>query len=309
LTKEEYFSHGKLLLSGEFLVMEGATALAMPLKYGQKISVREGKDGQSILNWTSKYQSKKWFDARFDLRELEILETNDPVRAGFIRKILLAALGNNPLFMNKMEGKEVIASLDFDPDWGWGSSSTLTSNIAMWSETNPFDIFFETQEGSGYDIACARAGSPILYTMNGNSPIIKEVRLRKAITPFIYFAYLGHKQSTADGLRSYRQSRVFDTSDIQSISDISLEMVNADGLNDLNALIREHERIISKVIQKRPVKETLFSDFPGEVKSLGTWGGDFIMMTYEDGKKGLQDYLGKKDLDKLFSFDDITLNA
>jgi hypothetical protein len=27
------------------------------------------------------------------------------------------------------------------------------------------------------------------------------------------------------------------------------------------------------------VKEVLFSDFPGSIKSLGAWGGDFILVT------------------------------
>jgi mevalonate kinase len=304
LTKEVYFSHGKLLLSGEFLVLEGATALAVPLKAGQHLQLSEIKD-PSILEWVSKHGDQKWFECKYHLRDLEIIDSSDNSRAEFIRKILISAIKNNNLFSKKLEGKRAEAILDFNPDWGWGSSSTLISNIALWSETNPFDLFFDTQEGSAYDIACARASSPILYTMNRNSPTIKEVSLKKAVTPFIYFAYLGHKQSTADGIRSYRQSRIFDKMDIQSISEISLEMVNATDIKDFNALIKEHERIIARVIQKRPVKQELFADFPGEVKSLGTWGGDFIMMTFEGNKQELKEYLQPKKLDKLFSYSEI----
>jgi mevalonate kinase len=306
LTKEVYFSHGKLLLSGEFLVLEGATALAVPLKSGQHLKIYEGKD-PSILEWASIHGNQSWFECKYHLRELEIIESTDKGRAEFIRKILISGIKNNELFSNKLEGKRVEAILDFDPAWGWGSSSTLISNISLWSECNPFDLFFDTQEGSGYDIACARASSPILYTMNRNSPAIREVRLKKAVTPFIYFVYLGHKQSTADGIRLYRQSRVFDKMDIQSISEISFEMVKATELKDFNALIREHERIISRVIQKRPVKQELFTDFPGEVKSLGTWGGDFIMMTFEGEEQELKDYLELKKLDKIFSFREIAI--
>jgi mevalonate kinase len=306
LTKEIFFSHGKLLLSGEFLVLEGATALAVPLKSGQHLNVSEGKD-PSILEWTSKHGKRQWFECKYHLRELEIINSSDMGRAEFIRKILASGIKNNTLFPHKLEGKKVEAILDFDPAWGWGSSSTLTSNIALWSETNPFDLFFDTQEGSGYDIACARASSPILYTMNRNSPAITEVSLKKAVTPYIYFVYLGHKQSTADGIRLYRQSRIFDKMDIQSISEISLEMVKATDLEDFNALIKEHEKIIARVIQKRPVKQELFADFPGEVKSLGTWGGDFVMMTFEGDEQELKNYLQPKKLNNVFSFAEIVI--
>ena len=306
MTKEAYFSHGKLLLSGEFLVLEGATALAVPLKAGQHLKVFEGTD-PAALEWVSKHGDQQWFDCKYNLRDLEIIDSSDQDRADFIRKILMSGIKTNQLFSNKLEGKKVEAILDFDPGWGWGSSSTLISNIALWSETNPFNLFFDTQEGSGYDIACARASSPILYTMNRNSPIIREVNLKKAVTPFIYFVYLGHKQSTADGIRSYRQSRVFDKMDIHSISEISLEMVKATDLKDFNELIREHERIIARVIRKRPVKQELFADFPGEVKSLGTWGGDFVMMSFEDDEQDLKNYLLSKKLDKIFSFREIAI--
>ena len=306
MTKQAYFSHGKLLLSGEFLVLEGATALAVPLKKGQHLNIHDSKD-PGILIWVSKHGKDKWFECRYHLRELEIIQSTDKARAEFIRKILISGIKNNHLFSNELEGKSVEAALDFNPAWGWGSSSTLISNIAFWSETNPFDLFFDTQEGSGYDIACARASSPILYAMNRNTPSITEVKLKKAVTPYIYFVYLGHKQSTADGIRLYRQSRVFDKMDIQGITEISLEMVKATDLEDFNALIKEHEKIIGKVIQKKPVKQELFSDFPGEVKSLGTWGGDFVMMTFEGDEQELIDYLRQRKLDKLFSYREIAI--
>ena len=306
MIKNSYFSNGKLLLSGEFLVLEGATALALPLKYGQHLKISPG-DNPNLLQWESKYKSSQWFDASYDIREMELLKSSDPERGKFIQKLLINALRNNPKFIRKLEGKNVEALLDFDPDWGWGSSSTLISNIAYWSETNPFDLFFNTQEGSAYDIACARASTPILYQMGSNSPSIQEVSLKKALLPHLFFIYLGRKQNTAEGIRAYRQTRVFDKLDIQSISEITMDMIRTSDIRDFNMLIREHERIIAKVIRKKPVQDEYFSDFEGAVKSLGTWGGDFIMMTYEGDKTALVKYLQGKKLDKVFSYSEIAL--
>ena len=44
-------------------------------------------------------------------------------------------------------------------------------------------------------------------------------------------------------------------------------------------MIDEHEQIISNIIQLETVKERLFSDYDGSIKSLGAWGGDFILAT------------------------------
>jgi len=38
------YSNGKLLLTGEYLVLEGATALAVPTKFGQDLKVEKIKE-------------------------------------------------------------------------------------------------------------------------------------------------------------------------------------------------------------------------------------------------------------------------
>ena len=34
---------------------------------------------------------------------------------------------------------------------------------------------------------------------------------------------------------------------------------------------------MSKLTSKEKIKDKLFNDFDGEIKSLGAWGGDFIL--------------------------------
>jgi hypothetical protein len=45
--------------------------------------------------------------------------------------------------------------------------------------------------------------------------------------------------------------------------------------------IEKHETIMSQILETATVKETLFFDFNGEIKSLGAWGGDFVMVFSE----------------------------
>ena len=45
-------------------------------------------------------------------------------------------------------------------------------------------------------------------------------------------------------------------------------------------LLVEHENLMSHVLQRDTIKESLFQMYAGGViKSLGAWGGDFVMVT------------------------------
>ena len=39
MEKQTFYSNGKLLLTGEYLVLNGAVALAIPTKFGQTLTI------------------------------------------------------------------------------------------------------------------------------------------------------------------------------------------------------------------------------------------------------------------------------
>ncbi|MGB5499701.1 MAG: GHMP kinase, partial [Maribacter sp.] len=49
--KREFYSNGKLLMTGEYAVLDGAKAWAIPTTYGQSLTVLE-TDSKKI-EWTS----------------------------------------------------------------------------------------------------------------------------------------------------------------------------------------------------------------------------------------------------------------
>jgi mevalonate kinase len=49
--KQTFYSNGKLLITGEYLVLDGAKAFALPTKFGQKLIIEE-TEGQ-IIHWKS----------------------------------------------------------------------------------------------------------------------------------------------------------------------------------------------------------------------------------------------------------------
>jgi len=61
---QTFYSHGKLLISAEYAVLDGAQALALPTKFGQKLKV-ESTSG-NLIHWKSISNCGKiWFETEF----------------------------------------------------------------------------------------------------------------------------------------------------------------------------------------------------------------------------------------------------
>ena len=64
-----YHSHGKLLITGEYLVLDGAMALAVPTKLGQSLTVRP--ISQRVIQWKSTtVDQKTWLDFTLNLDQI-----------------------------------------------------------------------------------------------------------------------------------------------------------------------------------------------------------------------------------------------
>lgn len=81
-------------------------------------------------------------------------------------------------------------------------------------------------------------------------------------------------------------------------------MITSTSLIDFELLLKEHEAIIADIIQETPVQERLFADYFGQIKSLGAWGGDFILATGNDNTKT---YFEKKGYETVIPFDEMIL--
>ena len=68
---KEYYSNGKLLITGEYLVLDGAKALALPTKYGQYLTVTSGTNQE--IHWTSfDNDNSIWFQETILFSEIKI---------------------------------------------------------------------------------------------------------------------------------------------------------------------------------------------------------------------------------------------
>ena len=82
--------------------------------------------------------------------------------------------------------------------------------------------------------------------------------------------------------------RMNDYDEINTIADeisvLTQNMLNAESLEAFDEAMVKHEELMSSVLGYPTVKQLYFSDYKGAVKSLGAWGGDFVLATgnFED---------------------------
>lgn len=304
---KHYHGNGKLLLSGEYFVLDGALALALPTRQGQRLKVSYAPSEHKVLHWKS-YDSdgNLWFEAVFDIETFECLKEYASKKSLVLQKILQAARRMGKNFLKGKEYVLVETYLEFPRLWGLGTSSTLIHNVSRWAGVNPFELLFRTLGGSGYDIACAESEGPILYENDKeNGPRSREVTFDPPFKDQLYFVYLGKKQSSADGIKHYREQGENRQEIIEEVTEITKQLLKVQFLKPFEGLIRKHEEIIASALKMRRVKDIYFSDYWGEIKSLGAWGGDFILVTSSRTQEETQAYFRRKGFHTFLSYDEL----
>ena len=119
----------------------------------------------------------------------------------------------------------------------------------------------------------------------------------------ISFIFLNKKQNSYLEIKRF-QSLKKDLGLINEVSDLTKKIIASNTLNEFEELIDIHEKIIGNLIGVVPVKKQLFTDYNGSIKSLGAWGGDFIMAT-----KNNKNYFLNKGYHIVIPFNEIIKNS
>ncbi len=302
----EFHAHGKLLITGEYLVLKGALALAVPLYKGQTLTVDSTE--KPGLYWRAETSNNLWFDVKFD-DKLSIVESSDIKKAENLQQILQKALEQNPFIQDKLNFNSVTTLLEFDSNWGWGSSSTLLHLLAQWLEIDPYQLMDKTIGGSGYDIACAGANQPIFYRRRkGETPEITPAPFNPPFIHQIGIVYLNKKQSSSSQVKSFLKSASHDESLIDEISNLSKKITIEQEAHTFMNLIHQHEAIIAEATGLTPVQELLFSEFDGAVKSLGAWGGDFALFLSNKDYHSTKKWFESKGYPVIMPLEEVIIN-
>ena len=301
--KKEFYSNGKLLITAEYVILDGAKALALPTKFGQYLLVEDALN--KVINWTS-YDSDKsiWFKDIIKFSSIINKELFDETQnfKNTLIEILHEAYILNSNFITKADGYSITTELTFPKFWGLGTSSTLINNIAQWLQIDAFTLLKNSFGGSGYDIACAQNNTPILYQIIDDKPVVENIIFKPSFTKYIYFVYLNKKQSSKSAIASYYKKQASVAKTIEKINVITKLIIETKSELEFAEALKKHEKEMSLILELQTVQETLFKDFDGVIKSLGAWGGDFVMVVSKENptayftKKGFTIILPYKDM-------------
>jgi mevalonate kinase len=309
--KDQYFyGHGKLLLTGEYLVLEGAKALALPTKLGQSLSVKYSASFSPKLYWKSfDSNGNLWFEKVFEFWHFDLCEPHEQTpESMFLQNLLRQARFQNKHFLRDEQDVHVETRLGFPLSWGLGSSSTLIYNLAQWAYISPFELLFNTMGGSGYDIACAQSEGPIVYQVNNDGPLWATSDFNPSFKDSLYFVYLGVKQNSQTEVSRFKEKRGRYTEQIDELNHITEAMTDCSDLTTFERMIADHEKIIASILEQKTVKELRFDEYWGQVKSLGAWGGDFVLVTSDRSYDETKEYFAMKGYDTFFSYSELILD-
>lgn len=302
--KKTFYANGKLLITAEYLVLDGAKALALPTKFGQFLDV-EKCNNQQIVWQSFDYDGTLWFEDTIDFQEISNYNKNENNN---VKNTLIAILHHayilNPDFLKLADGYKITTRLTFPKSWGLGTSSTLISTIAQWLQIDAYKLLNNSFGGSGYDIACAQNNHPIVYHLVDKEPIIESASFNPQFSEHLYFVYLNKKQNSKEAIASYRKKQNELVQIIPVINQITDSLLQTTELAVFIDLLVQHENLLSEILGIKPVKKLLFPDFNGAIKSLGAWGGDFILVAASENPT---DYFVKKGHATIIRFKDMVL--
>lgn len=304
--KKEFYSNGKLLITGEYLVLDGAKAFALPTKFGQNLVVEKGNNQE--IKWKSfDSDGSIWFEDTFSFEDISKKKTFEEI--AYVKNTLIEILHEayllNPDLLHRDKGYKVTTTLSFPKNWGLGTSSTLINNIAQWLKIDAFVLLNNSFGGSGYDIACAQNDTPILYHLENGNPIVEKVTFEPKFTKNLNFVYLDKKQSSKAAIAFYHNNKNKGLAQIIAKNDaLTQQVLKAKNLQEFAFTLEEHEANMSNILEMNTIKESLFPDFNGVIKSLGAWGGDFVMVISIENPS---DYFEGKGFRTIVSYKDMIL--
>lgn len=281
-----YSASGKLLLWGEYLVLKGSLSFAIPLEQGQSLEVKS-TDTHSIF-WKSHEQGRLWFEAEFSL-DLRCIKSSDAEKAQQMQVLLQLIKNQHPQLFTS--GFDLDFNLDFNPQFGFGSSSTLIVLLSQWSGVDAYYLLENTWGGSAYDIASATATQAFIYDIK--QKITRTFSIPESITQYLLFIYLGQKQNSAKAVVDFK-SKTITAAQIQSMNQIVAAASTCNSIQEWEDNMQKSELFLAEILNTKTVKAQYFADYPFAIKSLGAWGGDFVMATCRNLEEGRQYFIQKQ---------------
>ncbi len=288
----KYYSSGKLLLTSEYMVLAGSLCLSLPTKLGQTMEVNQ--NAKNTISWKSfDNKGELWFSNEFKISDLEPTQSKNPGVEMRLTKLLSYIKKNGSIDFDNV-GYAIETHLQFDRNWGLGSSSTLVANLAKWADVDGIDLLHSAFQGSGYDVATGIENETILYQLL-DKPTWRSTVFNPSFSDELYFVYLGRKQNSEVEVNRFNKNTIT-KSQKKIFTDFTNSILTCTTINSFEQVLTEHEQALSNILHRQTIKEERFEDYPRSIKSLGAWGGDFILVT---GDEESQTYFKNKGYDTI----------
>jgi mevalonate kinase len=281
--------------------MKGAMALAIPAKLDQELNVIS--TNSDFVNWKSFNKNNQiWYEEKFFLDKGNLIYNSQKNKMSDLIVHLFDYIHtfNSP---EKSIGNEFIWKINFDRNWGLGSSSTLINNLSKWAKVNPYKLLFSVFNGSGYDIACCDKNNPIIFQKKDGYLTVSNTTFNPNFLNNLFLIYLNKKQDTQKSIQNFLKTDESFNEGINQINEIVHEIENVKNITTFESLIERHEKIIANILQTPTIQNEKFPDYNnGVIKSLGSWGGDFILAS---GDEKSIDYFKEKGFNTIKKISDL----
>jgi hypothetical protein len=95
--------------------------------------------------------------------------------------------------------------------------------------------------------------------------------------------YLNQKRNSKSAIAEYHSNKTAHLlQHIKAINTLTKDCIEATDLESFTRIIDQHEILLSTILKIETVKAALFPDFEGTIKSLGAWGGDFVLVVSKE---------------------------
>ena len=151
--------------------------------------------------------------------------------------------------------------------------------------------------------------SKVVEPVETPNPLVEPIDFNPPFAKNLFFIYQGQKQSSSKEIKAFlaKANPIDLQKDIEAVSDISRSVPKCQNLDEFGFLMQCHERIIARCIGQEPVQKR-FTGFEGVLKSLGAWGGDFIMAATNWDESQVKAYFKEKGLEVVFGYKELVLN-
>lgn len=281
-----YFAPGKIMLTGEYLVMNGFDSFAFPTKMGQWLDVYEFDTPDELSDFivfqAKDFQDNVWFETKLLLPDFQPIEIHHVENILVNRLCGIFKLAEND-FWTSGRSFRLETRLEFNRVWGLGSSSTLVKLMSDFLNVDPFKIQFEIFGGSGYDVAIAKLQKPLLYWLTSDEMNWNYWKLNAELTEKWFVVFYGKKMDSRSSLANVQDELNQIAEDDFYTAQFDKILNNTKVATDLISLessLEMYQMLLSQSLML-PTPYELLGIKPtnkGLCKWLGAWGGDMILI-------------------------------